>query len=163
PLMLLYHINFGYPILDQGSKFVIKSKEIIPNDAFAKENIDKYNLMSEPVLGQKEQLYFHTPASDSKGNTYAAIVNEGLELGAYVKFNIRQLPYLSEWKQMSCQDYVLGIEPGNCIPIGRSEARKRGILQLISPGEQREFDLEIGVLDGAGELGRFVKMLDGLK
>ena len=49
----------------------------------------------------------------------------------------------------------MGIEPGNASMLGREWNRKQGLLQHIEPGEIREFNLEIGVLDGAKEIGAF--------
>ena len=37
PLMLLYHVNIGYPLLDETSDLRIPSTEVIPRDARAKE------------------------------------------------------------------------------------------------------------------------------
>ena len=51
--------------------------------------------------------------------------------------------------------YVTGVEPGNCSVLGRAWNRKNGTLQHIQPGEVREFELEIGVLDGAKEIAAF--------
>jgi hypothetical protein len=72
-----------------------------------------------------------------------------------VKFDRHELPNLIEWKSMGSGDYVVGIEPANCLCNGRLDEKSRGTLQRIAPSETREFHLEIGVLDGAAEIAAF--------
>ena len=146
PLMLLYHINLGYPVLDDGSRLLCSSKEIHPSSDIAKRDLKIFNRMGKPAAGTPERVYFHKPNAKASGEVTAALVNDRLELGAYIRFNRKQLPWLTEWKQLSAAEYVVGVEPGNCLPIGRIEQRKRGDLQIIKPGEKRVFDVEIGVL-----------------
>ena len=146
PLMLLYHINIGYPILDDGSRFICTSQEIRPASELARAEMDSHARMNGPVVGAEERVYFHQPVAGADGATTVALVNDRLELGAYVRFNTGQLPHLTQWKQLGAAEYVLGIEPGNCNPIGRDAQRQRGDRQTLQPGEQRVFDVEIGVL-----------------
>ena len=102
-----------------------------------------------------ERVYFHDLAPGGDGRVGAALVNETLELGLYVKWPKRQLPCFTQWKQLGMGEYVVGLEPGNCQPIGRIEQRKRGSLEVIKPGEQRRFELEIGVLPDRDAIERF--------
>lgn len=62
----------------------------------------------------------------------------------------------TEWKMMGQQDYVVAIEPGNCIPEGRLEARKNNRLQRLKPGQSYEIEYEIGVLEGIEAIDNFV-------
>jgi hypothetical protein len=154
-LMLLYHFNLGYPILDEGSRFVTTSAEVLPRDKEAERGIVDYMNFCTPVDQYPEQVFYHKPASDSSGNTYAALINDRLEIGVYIKFNISQLPNLIQWKSMRSGDYVLGIEPANCLVEGRVKERERGTIKTIAPFETSEFDLEIGILEGKVELEAF--------
>jgi len=86
---------------------------------------------------------------------YACLFNPLLGekgLGTYVRFNKQQLPYFTEWKQMGEQEYVVGLEPCTWYPEGRAEARKRGELEFIKPGEVRKFEVEIGIIEDKDEL-----------
>jgi len=58
--------------------------------------------------------------------------------------------------------YVVGMEPGNCVPEGRVSARKRGTLQVLQPGEKVTFHLEIGVLRSNNEIRNFEAKLRGM-
>jgi len=146
PLMILYHINFGYPILDEGSRFLCASSKIEPATEIAKSDMDRFSQMGAPEVGYRERVYFHEPIGDAGGQATAALINDRLELGAYVRFNTGQMSKLTQWKQLGAQEYVLGVEPGNCLSVGRVKQRERGDLETILPGEQRTFDVEIGIL-----------------
>lgn len=56
--------------------------------------------------------------------------------------------------------YDTGIEPGNCSVLGRAWNRRHGSLQYIEPDEEREFNMEIGVLDGADEMRDFERKIE---
>jgi hypothetical protein len=159
PLMLLYHINIGYPLLDEGSRFICKSKRIRPIDEMVQVDASQYNTMSAPFFGARENVYLHDLYGTSDGTTYTGIINDRLEMGAYVRFNNQQLPKFTEWKMMNESEYVLGIEPGNCHPIGRSGQRECGDLELLKPGQRKKIELEIGILTDQEQIQQFEKMV----
>ncbi|MDK2810503.1 MAG: hypothetical protein PWR27_1212 [Petroclostridium sp.] len=155
PLMLLYHCNFGYPVVSTETILVTPEATVRARDAEAQKGIQSYNVFQEPTHGYREQVFYHDITADANGTTYACLFNKALGsggMGAYVKFNKYQLPYLIEWKQMGEGDYVVGLEPGTWYPEGRAEARKRGELLFICPGEVKEFEIEIGVIESEKEL-----------
>ncbi len=51
--------------------------------------------------------------------------------------------------------YAMALEPSTNRDAGRWDARERGELQWLEPGEVRRYDLEIGALAGAGEIDGF--------
>jgi len=53
---------------------------------------------------------------------------------------------------MGENDYVVGLEPGNAYPLGRNKTRERKELTLMQSGELKNFNLELGVLDGKEEI-----------
>ena len=52
------------------------------------------------------------------------------------------------WKQVGQGTYVVGLEPANCRPEGRSVARQRGVLVELAPGERRDYFLDMSILTG---------------
>jgi len=90
------------------------------------------------------------------------LINEDIEeggFGFYVKYKKEQLPQFIEWKMMGEGDYVVGMEPANCLVEGRDKERERGTLKFLEPGEKKEFDLEIGVLAGKESIEEFKKLI----
>lgn len=155
PLMLLYHINPGYPILSENSRIILPSLFRTPGTDAAAKDPEGYQTFTRPVHNAPQYVYNHQLAVDEDGMTQCALINEALELGLYVRFPAKELPRFAQWKRLSEGDYVVGLEPANTRAIGRDCARESGELQWIAPGERRAFHLEIGVLEGQEEIASF--------
>ncbi|MEM4228174.1 MAG: aldose 1-epimerase family protein [Thermoproteota archaeon] len=150
PLMILYHINIGFPLLDKGARFLSTTSYFTPRDQEAKEGAEDFASIHEPRSGYREKVYFHEMLVDNEGNAYAAIVNDRLlgGLGVYVKYSKRELPRFIQWKMLGEGTYVMGMEPANSLVMGRDKERAWGTLQYIGPQETKEFHIEIGILAG---------------
>jgi hypothetical protein len=155
PLMLLYHINFGYPIVDKDTVLVQSKAKVKARDAEAQKGLDTFNVFSDPVPDYKEQVFYHDMEPDANGFVTACLFNKNLcenGLGAYVRFNKNQLPLMCEWKQVGEGEYVVGLEPGTAYPEGRAQARKDGQIVFLKPGEKKDVQIEIGVVDSIDRL-----------
>ncbi|MGI6113656.1 MAG: aldose 1-epimerase family protein [Mahellales bacterium] len=159
PLMLLFHFNLGYPLLDEDAVFVIPTKEVRPANEEAKKGVKDYNVFQKPTPDYMEQVFYHDLKTDSQGNTCAALINERLGLGVVIRFNKGQLTNFTQWKQMGEGEYVLGIEPCNCFVEGRAQAKADRSIKYIEPGEVKSFNIEIEILDGNEHIN---KVKDGI-
>jgi len=150
PHMILYHINLGWPVVDAGSQVVIPATATLPRDAEAADEGDAWMHLHEPRTNYREKVYFHTANAGPDGMATAAVVNPWLDggLGVYVRYRPDQLPYFVQWKMLGQGTYVVGLEPANALVLGRSKEREAGRLQTLMPGEERCYDLEIGVVSG---------------
>lgn len=147
--MILFHMNPGFPLLDDGARLRVDPLDVRPRDAEAREGLDAYDRFVAPRPDFKEQVFVLDLRPDDAGYTSATLVNERLDggLGLRLRFRKDQLPYLMEWRQMGEGAYVLGLEPANCPTIeGRAEAVRRGALPVLKPGEERRYDIEVEVL-----------------
>jgi len=152
PFMLLYHVNFGYPLLQadtcvETSKCDLSTRTEISND---------YHHMMAPVDGRGEEMYYRTNFGDEG---IGVIYNERLELGAYLKFDTQNLPNMLQWKMMKSHDYVLALEPCNTFGYDRKKAMENGSLAVLPAYSSVENHLELGVLDGLTEIREFIKNL----
>jgi hypothetical protein len=155
-IMLLYHINVGYPVLDEGARFVIPGGNIIPRaDGVSDKYVDDYKKITGPIDNYPEHVFFHEVATDKNGDTCAAIINDKIGIGLYINYNKKNLPVLVQWKSMMSGDYAFGIEPANCHVSGRLNEKQNGQLITIKPSETLLFDIEIGVLEGENEIHDF--------
>lgn len=154
PLTILYHCNFGYPLLDSGSKLYMPKGSVTARDAYAGQNTEGYDSFQEPQNNYPETVYFHDSTADANGWSQAVLYNPALLLGVRIRYKKDTLPYLIEWKNMGNGDYVIALEPANCYPQGRSCIRKNGMLQLLAPFEKREFEVELQVIDGEKALSQ---------
>ncbi len=162
PLMILYHINLGFPVIDKNSVMISPSTEIIPRDDEAKKGLSRVRQFPAPVKDYDEQVFYHTVKADKNGIVPIGMVNGKKDFGCYIKYNNTELPKLIQWKMTGEGTYVVGVEPANCLVEGRDKERERGTLQFIAPGETRSFSVEIGVLENADEVDDFEKMVGGI-
>lgn len=147
PLEILYHMNMGYPLLDEDSVITIPSAEVTARDDHAAEDINNWMHMEKPTAGYQERCYYHKFADESGS---ARIYQPKLDVGLTISFDAKELDGFVEWKMMGVRDYVLGLECGNCYPDGRDVMRRTGMLKFLQPGETKVYRVMVEV--GAGEL-----------
>jgi hypothetical protein len=155
PLMMLYHINLGWPLLDDGADVHLNARSMKPRDAEAEKGTASWAKISSPISGYKEQVFYHDLIADNNGLASALLANRTLGLGVFAQYRQKELPRFIQWKMVGEGEYVLGFEPANCLVEGRAKERERGTLQFLEPGETREFLVHIGVLDGNGAIDQF--------
>jgi len=146
PLMLLYHCNFGYPILSAATRLYTSGGGVEPRDAAAAAGIGEHRQFGEPQPGYVEQCFYHRLEAKD-GRAYAALFNERLGVGAYVRYRADTLPLLVQWKMLGEQEYVVGLEPGTSLLVGRAELLRRDEAPMLAQGETRSFEVEIGALE----------------
>ncbi len=156
-LMLLYHINFGYPLVDEGSEVICSEGTVLPKTEMTDEDLHEWMHTSNPIDGCPEQVFYHT--NQKSEVSYAAVVNEKLGYGCYIRYDSKVLPILVHWKSMRSHDYTIGLEPSNSYILGRNEERKNGSLKKIGGYETVTHTMEIGVLDGIDEIEAFRNLL----
>lgn len=141
PFEILYHMNLGYPLLDEDSKLSINSCEVLPRDDFAAEHMDSWQTMEIPTAGYRERCYYHRFDTEACAELYQPKHNMGLR----ITFDPKVLDGFVEWKMMGIRDYVLGLECGNCYADGREVTRQKGMLKFLDPGKSvcYRFDVEI--------------------
>lgn len=163
PHMLLYHVNFGFPVVSEHTELLTASSEVKPRDEVAKAGLAEYNHFQSPTPGYQEQVFYHTLKADAQGYAQAALVNRafggGQGLGGYVRFALAELPHLVQWKMMGQSTYVCGLEPTTNWVEGRAKERAEGRLQFLEPGASRHYKLEIGVLSSQAEIDSFAAKL----
>ncbi len=148
PVMLIYHINFGYPLLDAGAKAYFSAQKVEPRTEFAAQGMSNYFEMEEPGCGRDEQCYYHTQQPE-EGEAFAMLHNEKLGMAAIVRFDQKRFPLMCQWKCMRAGEYALGLEPTTSGVVNRSEARQLGNLTYLEAGESREYNVSIELTDDA--------------
>jgi hypothetical protein len=158
PMMVLYHINPGYPVVDAGSRLHLRSRTRRSVNEAAEAGEAEWDAFPAPVEGWSEQVWVHDVEADPDGTARAAVVNRGFGdgLGLGIIYDKRQLPLLNQWKQAAPGEYVTGVEPANCTVLGRVQNQEEGTLQTLAPGETATFDVTIEVLDGGSAIDAFV-------
>lgn len=142
PFEILYHMNMGYPLLDEDSVITIPSDSVKPRNAHASEGLADWMHMQPPTPGYEEMCYYHT---FSDGNGLAKIYQPKLKTALTITFNAKELDGFVEWKMMGVRDYVLGLECGNCYPDGRDVMRETGMLKFLEPGQIQKYRVHVAL------------------
>ena len=147
-MMLLYHFNFGYPLLTEGVEIILPSKKVSARDKEISEKVSGWGVMDKPLPNEMEYVFIHELASDENGDTVAAIYNKDLEIGMKIEFNTIALPYFMEWKTVAAGDYALGLEPSNSSVYGKLYHLENDNVPKILPFEKKRIKLTLSVLEG---------------
>jgi len=139
PVMLLYHMNMGYPLLSENAVVEIPSVSVVPRDDHAAKDLATWRQMLPPTRGFQEQCYFHTFEKEGKASIYNPDIGKGLT----ISFDKDVLDHFTQWKMMGYRDYVLGLEPSNCSLAGRAALRKSGELKFLQPGEKVTYEVKV--------------------
>ncbi|MEM7231948.1 MAG: aldose 1-epimerase family protein [Planctomycetota bacterium] len=147
---IIYHGNYGRPILGEGSVLHAATKSVAPMNDHAAPGVRGYHIYKKPTPGWVEEVYLLEPYSDAKGMTSIMLQNPKGDVGTSVTWSTSQLPYLTVWKNTTAEadGYVTGLEPGTNYPFNRSVERKAGRLPVLKPGVSRKFGLEFGIHTG---------------
>ena len=137
PLQVLYHCNIGYPLLSGNLILDIPAVRTAPRNEHARTGMEDCFRMEKPQTGYEEMCYYHT-LKEGRVSAY----NPDIRKRVTISFDQEQLPFFTEWKMMGKRDYVLGLEPGNCLPDGRDVMREKGLLEFLEPGAGKLHNLE---------------------
>ena len=143
PHMLLYHCNFGWPLVDEGTDIIWDGKWESPGsnkeDKIFREgnNFHKCPAPLKAHNGNGEEVAFIDINSNKDGVCTCGLHNEPLGVAVVMRFNKAQLPWLTNWQHWGEGEYVTGIEPGTNPPIGQAKARKEKTLVFLAPGEEK--------------------------
>jgi hypothetical protein len=161
--MILYHCNFGWPLVDEGADILWHGRWQSPNqggagnifregNAFRKcpAPMDKHNAGGEAVA-------FIDADFDDSGQCSCGLYNENLQIAVELRFDKKQLPWLTNWQHWGKGEYVTGLEPGTNPPIGQTKARQQNQLIELAPEESRSYDLEFEVLDNENNIRELLK------
>jgi len=122
-VLLLYHINFGFPFLSEDLALDFPEGKIKGRTDLAENNIHNHKKITGPIDGEPELVFFHQP---NEKHANVILTNEQLGIRATINYDNARLPVLSQWKSMRSGDYALGIEPGTSFIRGRKEEIENG-------------------------------------
>ena len=164
PHMLLYHFNFGWPFVDEGTRFVWRgnwqAREGGINDQIFRDGYD-FKTCPGPLdshSGTGEAVAFIDVAHDGMGQSTVGLYNAKLGLAVSMRFQKKQLPWVTNWQHWGRGEYVTGLEPGTHPPIGQAKAREQNTLLFLEPGQTRTYDLELEVLTDESVIDRILKV-----
>lgn len=162
---IIYHSNFGSPVLEAGAKVLAPAVSVEPFNDHAAEGLETWNTYSAPTTGFVEQVYLVKPKADQNNRTMALLHNKAGDKAASISWSVDDLPYLTVWKNTGAKEdgYVTGIEPGTNYPNNRSVERKAGRVPVLQAGQSRKMALTFGLHEGPEEVGLAVKAIQAIE
>ncbi len=151
---IIYHSNFGTPILEEGARFIAPVESVSPFNDYAKAGLKNWQTYSGPTKGFDEMVFNFKPLADARKETVAAVINKAGDKGAAISFNTQQLPVLTLWKNTDTlkQGYVTGIEPGTSYAYPVTIEREQKRVKKLEPGQSTRFDLTYTLLHNASQV-----------
>ena len=142
-VMVLYHVNFGWPLVDEGAVLDIPSARTTPRDPDAVAGFDERLRVGAPQRGFREQVY--VAEAEQASERTATITNPRLGLRVALTRS-ETLPALIEWKMLATRHYAIGFEPANTPVItGRADAHAAGKLPFLEPGAAVSYRIDLEV------------------
>ena len=133
---LLYHINVGYPMLDEGVEILADLDSVTPRNGYSKQFLQNRTVFEAPQEGIDERCYF----LKNKSNWISA-QNQKLGKELTITYSNDTLPALVQWNSPVSQDYALGLEPATSYLDDSFEYRH------LQPAQQVEFSVALSFAD----------------
>ena len=162
---MLYHCNFGAPVLEPGSRFVAPIKKLVPRDPHAASGIDQWDVYGPSDAKETEQVYFMELAADENDDSIALLTSPDESRGVSIGHNVSTLPCFTLWKNTVGWDdgYVTGLEPGTNFPNPRSFEESQSRAVELAPSASQTMQLKIGLLADSESVSEVKQKVESLK
>jgi len=144
---IIYHANFGTPLLGKGARLTAPLKQVTPFNAHAAKSVKDYADYEAPTKGFIEQVYCLHPLADENKRTTFMLQNAAGNRAVSMSFSVEQLPCVTLWKNTNAREegYVTGIEPGTGFPYNRRIERLAGRVPKLASGTNRPFAIDFTI------------------
>ncbi|MCS5714150.1 aldose 1-epimerase family protein [Herbiconiux sp. CPCC 205716] len=151
PHMFLYHLNIGWPFVDEGTRLVAPiAKTLWSSDSVAEQGVS-YRTLPAPQPGFVEQVFEHELVAGADGRHRVALIAADDSRGVEVSWSSEGMPHFFEWQNLRSGQYAVGLEPSTHHVDGDAAARENGSMVWLEHGERREYSTIVRVLDGEAE------------
>src|SRR5262249_25433295 len=101
PHMMLYHFNFGFPLIAEGTQLIAPTSKKVTPYFRPGEKVQDHTRYAAPIDGFLEQAFLHEMAAEEDGYATVVLANrafdQGQGLGLYWRYRPAELPYLMQW------------------------------------------------------------------
>ena len=155
PILLLHHINLGFPVLAATSELILPPGTRSSSDDPAWRRGD--------APGSGAMVVTHEVPAGPEGLAGVALINRSFDggrgIGVGIRYTPDSFPVLWQWRNLHEGEYVMGLEPGNGLGTGRQATREAGRLRTLAPGEVATFHTEITALRDGAAIDAMVRRL----
>ncbi|MHC4871170.1 MAG: aldose 1-epimerase family protein [Planctomycetota bacterium] len=164
-MQMLYHINYGTPLLGDGAKLITPVESLYPRDPYPAKDVRGWNRYGVPGCKSNEQCMFMELKADRKGNTMQLLKNPQSDIGVVQSYAKKTLPYFTQWKQEgNFQDgYVTGLEPATNFPNSTVFEHKKRRYVNLKGGSSWNTEITMTVLQGRKEVAAAEKKIKAIQ
>jgi hypothetical protein len=164
----LYHCNFGYPLLDEGVRFIYGGEAeywalppppghdiVQPLEAGAMNRLKRVPAALAEHAGAGECGLIVKVQPQADGLCRTGLINERIGIGVELAYPAEALPRLAHWQHYGPQgSYATALEPFYGSLLGEARDRSPLARTQLAAGESRRYRLEIRVPGTAEDLER---------
>jgi hypothetical protein len=150
---LLYHLNFGYPFLDEGARLIMGGR-ILQRIGLAEKlanssQLERFKKIPAPSAeygGSAESILVLEPFATGQGLCRVGLLNEALGIGLEASYPRSQLPRLGAMLHCGPRgSYMAALEPFSGSLIGKAADSHPESERQLHPGEAQCYELRITV------------------
>jgi peroxiredoxin len=144
---ILYHSNYGPPLMEEGAKFFGPVRQVTPINEHAAKDISSYDVYRAAQAGIAEQVYCLRLWADANDRTQVVLRNAAGTKAVSMAYSVKELPFFTLWKNPAATEdgYVTGLEPGTGFPRNRAIERKFGRVPKLGPHQSRSFTIDFAL------------------
>lgn len=156
---ILYHGNYGPPLMEKGARFFAPARQVTPINEHAARDVSDYDVYQAPKAGFSEQVYCLRMWANESGRTKVMLRNAAGNKAVSMAYSVNELPFFTLWKNpVAIEDgYVTGLEPGTGFPRNRSIERKFGRVPRLGPHQSRSFTIDFGLHIGKEQVDTVIR------
>lgn len=164
-MQLLYHCNFGKPLLGPGSMVKVPAVQVAPRDIRAAGEMDLYETYAAPTAGYSEVVNYYQPQADDQNQSLALLHNAQADQGCAIRFNTKTLPWFSVWKNTTDEKdgYVTGLEPATGLPNFKTIERENKRVVRLAEGKSWDTKLTFELADGKADVQKLLEEINVLQ
>ncbi len=150
----LYHVNLGYPLIDEGTQLVYAGKGSSWQPEGVKRTGEDYAKL-KTITGNVDS---HTRSTSNvvliddlktadDGLVHIGAINASRGIGFELAYTPEQLPRLGNWQHLGPRGtYVCGLEPYYGSLLGKNDDPHADAVTWLKPGESRKYEMQMKVL-----------------
>lgn len=131
PLMALYHFNFGWPTIDEATRYELRGAD----------GVWRGEGLTAMGAAPARHVDCAPAAPGADGRAAARLV--GGAVGVTIAFDPAALPHVQSWRRTEPGLNVFSIEPITHRLAPRAELERAGEMRVLAPGETATFDFRL--------------------
>ena len=144
---VIYHCNYGPPLLGKGSRVLAAAKRIAPFNEHAGEGLKDWQTYAGPTKGFIEQVYCLEPLADHDGRGIVMLENAATDRAVTMRWNTDSLPLPDGLEEHGSDRRWLrdGSRTRNRLCLQSADRAASGPSAEASPARDARIRIDVGI------------------